>query len=55
MKGITIVHKKAKVIVSSEVLKMNPILNMPISGIGISKKFIPATKISINEWFKKIF
>ena len=61
MKGLTIVHKKIegernkRVIVTSETLNRNPILNQPISGARISKKYIPESRIEINEWFKKIF
>tara|TARA_R110000737_G_scaffold91260_1_gene123547 strand:+ start:1538 stop:1723 length:186 start_codon:yes stop_codon:yes gene_type:complete len=61
MKGLTIVHKKIegernkRVIVTSDTLARNPILDQPISGARISSKYIPESRIEINEWFKKIF
>jgi hypothetical protein len=61
MEGITIFYKRESgqkrqhIIVISDILKKNPILNKPISGVKISAKFIPKSRPGINEWFKKIF
>tara|TARA_R110000787_G_scaffold126553_1_gene237871 strand:- start:3526 stop:3711 length:186 start_codon:yes stop_codon:yes gene_type:complete len=61
MKGLKITHKRIEgkktieVSVFSYLLITNPILNQPISGSRFSSKYIPEAKISINEWFKKIF
>mgnify|MGYP003663948284 CR=1 FL=1 len=53
--GVTTIIKKGKIKVISESLNRNPLLNQPISRVKIKRKYIPKHRLTINEWFTKIF
>lgn len=49
--------KKCNVIrieVESELLELNPLLNLPISGVKLKSKFL-TKRLPINKWFQKHF